>query len=224
MRRASIAPDTRAASLPCLKRISVGIERMAKRPATPGAASVSTFAKRARVFISAAARSKPGAIAWQGPHQSAQKSTTTGSSVRSTAAWKVASVTGTGLPSSRGALHLPQTGPSASRSGGTRFRVAHFGQPISTLVDPRAGDLHHARHLGEVGAQQLGEGVRAERLRHHALLVQALEYHRVLQQLAHGGVDRVDRAARDARRAEDPDPGIEAVARHAALVDGGEVG
>src|SRR5207302_3678866 len=83
-------------------------------------------------FISAAARSKPGAMAWQGPHQSAQKSTTTGSSVRTTAASKLASLTATGLPFSSGVLHLPQVGPSATRSAGTRFKVAQLGQPINT--------------------------------------------------------------------------------------------
>src|SRR2546426_8486901 len=115
-----------------------------------GAASVSSFAKRARVFISAAARSKPGAMAWHGPHQSAQKSTTTGSSVRVTAASKVASLTGTGLPSASGALHLPHTGPSASRSAGTRLRVEQLGQPISTV-----SCLKHADH-GAVRDERFG--------------------------------------------------------------------
>src|SRR5712691_6991271 len=113
---------------------------MPKRPAILGAASVSSFANRARVFISAAARSKPGAMAWHGPHHSAQKSTTTGSSVRVTAASKVASLTGTGLPSASGALHLPHTGPSASRSAGTRLRVEHPGQPISKVSSLKHAD------------------------------------------------------------------------------------
>src|SRR5882724_3095800 len=49
MPRAPNAPEMRAASFPPLKRIIVGIERMPKRPATFGAASVSSLAKRTRV-------------------------------------------------------------------------------------------------------------------------------------------------------------------------------
>src|SRR4051794_27485686 len=129
------------------------------------AASVSSLAKRMRPFISAAARSKAGAMARQGPHHAAQKSTTTGSSVRSTATAKLALVTGTGWPSRRGVLHLPHTGASPSRSAGTRLSVAHAGQPISTSsVYACAGDLHDLGHLGVVGAQQFAECLGRHRL------------------------------------------------------------
>jgi hypothetical protein len=90
--RASMAPEMRALSSPRRNRIIVGIDRMPQRPARPGAASVLTLAKRTRPFICAAARSKAGAIAWHGAHHSAQKSTTTGNSVRATAGPKLESV------------------------------------------------------------------------------------------------------------------------------------
>ena len=53
---------------------------MPKRAAVRGAASVSSFASRTCGSSSPAARSKCGAIIRHGPHQAAQKSTTTGTS------------------------------------------------------------------------------------------------------------------------------------------------
>src|SRR6185295_3180066 len=95
---ASMAPETRAASRPSRNRMSVGIERMPKRAATDCARSVSTLAKRARVFCSEATRSKAGAMALHGPHQSAQKSTTTGRLLRLRKLSKRAGSSSTGLP------------------------------------------------------------------------------------------------------------------------------
>ena len=59
---------------------------MPNRPPSSGTASVSTFASRARGSSCRAAASNAGAIIRQGPHQGAQKSTSTGISLFSSAA------------------------------------------------------------------------------------------------------------------------------------------
>src|SRR5688500_8993338 len=106
---------------------------MPKRAATPCAFSVSSLAKRTRVFSSPAACSKAGAIILHGPHHAAQKSTTTGSSLRETKGSNVASSSATGLPSSSGAPHLPHFGSSPSRARGTRFAVRQRGHASRSL-------------------------------------------------------------------------------------------
>ena len=78
-----MAPDCRATSRPFRNAISVGMLRMPKRAAISGSASVSSFASRAlRRRARAAACSYAGAIIRQGPHHGAQKSTTSGRSLR----------------------------------------------------------------------------------------------------------------------------------------------
>src|SRR6185312_12483884 len=93
----------------------------------PCAASVSSLAKRTRGSISAAARANCGAIILHGPHQSAQKSTTTGMSLRATWRSKLASLSAAGWPSKSGLPHWPQMGASARRSRGTRLVVSQWG-------------------------------------------------------------------------------------------------
>jgi hypothetical protein len=78
----SIAPDWRAASLPLLKAISVGMPRIPKREESAGLSSELTFAKRALVLKRRAASSYYGAIIRHGPHHGAQKSTINGRSLR----------------------------------------------------------------------------------------------------------------------------------------------
>src|SRR5512132_242270 len=53
------------------------------------------FVKTTRSPASCSRPSSTGVIAWQGPHQGAQKSTTTGTSARSTCSSNVSSVTST---------------------------------------------------------------------------------------------------------------------------------
>ena len=60
--------------------INVGMLRMLYRELASGAASLSSLTNRTSGIWRAAA-AKAGAIALQGPHQAAQKSTTTGNSV-----------------------------------------------------------------------------------------------------------------------------------------------
>src|SRR5256884_778490 len=87
-----MAPTAAAAGSPSLNRISVGIDITPKRWATAGCSSMFSFTIF-RSSRSSAIWSSTGAIAWHGPHHSAQKSTSTGCSLPSTCVSKVSSVT-----------------------------------------------------------------------------------------------------------------------------------
>jgi len=76
--RWSNAPELRATSRPPENKMSVGIDRIANRAAIVCSASVSSFNRRIFGSRAFAAAAKAGAIAVQGPHQLAQKSTRTG--------------------------------------------------------------------------------------------------------------------------------------------------
>ncbi len=76
-----------------MNSIRVGIDRMPYCEAMPGFSSTLTLAIFTRPFISLEISSSAGPIARQGPHHSAQKSTTTGSADCSTSCSKLASVT-----------------------------------------------------------------------------------------------------------------------------------
>src|SRR6266508_2145548 len=87
------------------------------------AASVSSLAKRMMGSSSAAARSKCGAIDRHGPHHSAQKSTTTGMSLRAICLSKFAAVSSTGCRLNKAFLQVPHMGDSESRAAMTRLIV-----------------------------------------------------------------------------------------------------
>jgi len=76
--------------------------RMPKRAASAWLASVSSLARRTCGSSMLAACAKAGAIVRQGPHQGAQKSTSTGTSLRPTWRSKVAPVSAIGVPSKSG--------------------------------------------------------------------------------------------------------------------------
>src|SRR3569832_2090402 len=67
-------------------------------------------------------------MARQGPHQGAQKSTSTGIGEESTSVDHSASVTMTGAAGTSGAWQRLQVGPCSRRSRATRFLALHFGQ------------------------------------------------------------------------------------------------
>src|SRR3954466_8803073 len=73
--------------------MSVGIERMPSLPAIAGFSSILSLATLILPCISVAISSSDGAIIRQGPHHSAQKSTTTGSLDFNSALSNVESVT-----------------------------------------------------------------------------------------------------------------------------------
>src|SRR5262249_40165007 len=87
------APTWREASSPFLNSISVGIDMMPYFAAVCGFSSTLSFTILTLPFIVPAISSSAGAIMRQGPHHSAQKSTTTGSALLSTCASKSASET-----------------------------------------------------------------------------------------------------------------------------------
>src|ERR1700733_9884896 len=87
------APTWREASWPSLNSISVGIDMMPYFDATPGFSSTLSLTILTLPLSEWEISSKAGAIMRQGPHHSAQKSTTTGPLALSTSASNVASVT-----------------------------------------------------------------------------------------------------------------------------------
>ncbi len=69
--------------------------------------------------------SSTGAMARQGPHQGAQKSTSTGIGESSTSFFQVAALTVTGLRGKIFSLQRPQVGSSRSRDRKMRFLLPH---------------------------------------------------------------------------------------------------
>src|SRR3984885_10648212 len=86
------APTWRDASSPFLNIISVGIDMMPYFAATPGFSSTLSLTILTLPLSDLEISSSAGAIILQGPHHSAQKSTTTGSVAFSTSCSNVASV------------------------------------------------------------------------------------------------------------------------------------
>src|SRR3954463_12205565 len=84
------------ATAPFLKRIIVGIERTSYFAAVSWLSS--TLSLTTRRLRSEAISSSTGPTTRHGPHQGAQKSTSTGLSDSSTSAWKLLSVTSVRLP------------------------------------------------------------------------------------------------------------------------------
>jgi hypothetical protein len=74
------APANSETTRPSLKALTAGIPRIPKRADSAGLASTSSLASSTFSARAATARSSAGPRALQGPHHSAQKSTTTGSS------------------------------------------------------------------------------------------------------------------------------------------------
>lgn len=73
-----VIPTIVSTALPPLKRIIVGMARIPCWAATASWSSMFTFPMATLLPISVASSSRMGAIALQGPHQGAQKSTSTG--------------------------------------------------------------------------------------------------------------------------------------------------
>lgn len=65
-----------------------------------------------------------------GPHQGAQKSTSTGMSLRVTCCVKLFGASSIGCAVNKAFLHLPQVGCAVSFSEGTRFTALQCGQTM----------------------------------------------------------------------------------------------
>ncbi|MDT4878703.1 hypothetical protein FQZ97_1143220 [compost metagenome] len=88
-----MAPTLVAASWPSLNSISVGMPRMPNLAGTSRLSSTFILVTLSLPSYEPATSSRIGAIILQGPHHSAQKSTSTGACASSTSAWKLASDT-----------------------------------------------------------------------------------------------------------------------------------
>ena len=100
------------------------------------------FASRTRGSSCRAAASNAGAIIRQGPHQGAQKSTSTGSSLFSMWRRKRPKLSrGIGVAEKSFDLQLPHTARSVSdrRAAGSRFTASQFAQTMFSVADK--GDL-----------------------------------------------------------------------------------
>src|SRR5271165_7413840 len=127
---------------PPLKRIIVGIERTWKRAAVCGFSSMSslTIVTSSR---SAAISSRTGATTRHGPHQGAQKSTSTAPSASRTSASKLLSVTCARLPAILGLLdRLPLTIQNEGGGPGGSASLMHYrpggggSDPLSSAGGP----------------------------------------------------------------------------------------
>src|SRR5579863_8765270 len=132
--------------------------RMPKRAAISGSSSTLTLAKRARGSSSLAALSKIGAIARQGPHQGAQKSTINGISLRSTCLSKVFAVSATGSPVKRAALQAPHFASEDGRPAGMRLTAEQWGQTawMNSVMGsrPLGGARQYLALIGAVSSAQ----------------------------------------------------------------------
>jgi hypothetical protein len=96
--------------------------RTSNLAASPGYFSVSTFSTTALPGISTAVRATSGAAVRQGPHQSAQKSTSTGTGTSRMISSNKTSSTAKGSASGgNGDLHFPQRPVLARYFAGTRL-------------------------------------------------------------------------------------------------------
>src|SRR5262245_37623535 len=129
----------RLISLPPLKTIIVGIAMMPSWPAVRSSSSVLTLAIVSWPSYSPANSSRIGATARHGPHQGAQKSTTTGTSDFSTCCSKSLSVTVIGLAMSGTSLICPT---DAILLGGYPWGVYAYYTQLSVFVK----DIHIQRY------------------------------------------------------------------------------
>src|SRR5581483_1429469 len=168
------APTLVAATWPWLKIIRVGMPRTPYLVGTCGFSSILILATVTLSPSSAASSSSAGAIMRQGPHHSAQKSTTTGFEEFRTSFWNEASDTFTGavmafLGLVSAAANLGTGGPGIKpRTNAADFRVQHGvgerhqARPVGP--DERGGDSPPRINLCERGA--IERHLRAVKLRH----------------------------------------------------------
>ncbi|MNV53422.1 hypothetical protein D3C71_1455680 [compost metagenome] len=115
--------------------------RIANRPAMAWWSSVLSLASRTRGSSSRAACAKAGAIWRQGPHQGAQKSTSTGMWLRATWRSNESPSSSSGTPANKGLWHLPQSGAWARSASCTRLVVWQWGQTICRASVMATGHL-----------------------------------------------------------------------------------
>src|SRR6185312_4655517 len=141
------APTFMSATSPPLKIIRVGMERTPNWAASSGFSSMLSLAIFTLPPSSVAISSSDGAIILQGPHHSAQKSTTTGSDDWSTSAWKLFLSTFWVAMDISFELRCRRCG-----CGGTGIQAALFSRSRESGkggVQHPGRQRHEARRLGE---------------------------------------------------------------------------
>src|SRR5690606_9504804 len=125
---------------------TVGIERMRKWLASSGCASVSTLTSTKRPPYCCSSRSSIGPSVLHGPHQGAQKSSTTGVriDVSITSAWNRSSVVSI--------IGVVRESPSMRHAGRAACRVGDDANALSRGELLAAGVLHDGEGLAAVGA------------------------------------------------------------------------
>ena len=126
------APDRLSISRPFLNINKAGTPCTPYRAASSGALSISTLANLARGSIAIVTWANDGAMARQGPHHVAQKSTTTGMSDRVIWRSNLWPSRSTGEPLNSALWHLPHFAAWAGRSGGIALTASQCGQ--TTLI------------------------------------------------------------------------------------------
>ncbi len=153
-----MAPACRLISRPFLNRATVGMLRILYCAAVRWACSVFNLANRTRGSSCAVAVLKCGAIILQGPHQGAQKSTTSGKSLRFRCLSNVWSLSSIGWPVNSRSLQRPHVGLAESLSSGIRFTDSQCGQTTClswlTRVTPRQFSL-----LRDKGGVEIFQGL-----------------------------------------------------------------
>jgi len=128
--RQQVANDLRATGQEAAEKIRSDADRQVTvlLAEARGAASVSSFSTCTRGARRWAALSSSGAMIRHGPHQAAQKSTSTGSSVFSSMRRKPDSSTGIARASNKGRWQRPQFGCPSMRAASSRLVARQCGQ------------------------------------------------------------------------------------------------
>src|SRR4051812_14774579 len=131
-------------TLPSTNTDMVGIDMMPYSRAVSGFSSMFSLTMRSLSPCSLAISSSTGATILHGPHHSAQKSTSTGTSLFSTSVQKLSSLTGTVLPM-RCLPSVTDPGPDGSGQIGELLRGSR-SEPRRS--GDRRGCERRVRHLG----------------------------------------------------------------------------
>src|SRR6185312_8066720 len=175
------APILVAATCPSLNKIIVGMPRTPYLRGVCGFSSILTLATVTRPAISVASSSRNGAIILQGPHHSAQKSTSTGPLAPRTSLSNVPSLTAVGfmrnplapigddirgaeIPTSR---QVPCEPLRADRHQARCFRPQDRTGDLATGINPR----QRCAIAGELADVYLRDFVLALRRRAHGLVI-----------------------------------------------------
>ena len=144
------APMTETDGSPSRNRIIVGIEAIPKRSASSRSSSMLTLTSFSPPACSSTMRSRTGATAWHGPHHSAQKSTSTGTSLWITSCSNVSFLTAVDIESFRCVvLVVLYTGRTTRGAGCSRSSLeSHDVRIVSGQTRPRRASSARSSRSG----------------------------------------------------------------------------